>query len=130
MSHMLNLFVNLMIHFLWLLFYSVHTSKDWVQSGIPQIVKNGVEVLEDDVNDIDDMDAETFVQAYVNVVAGACISLGNKMLLDGLCCGICDGLYQCYNSWSQRKLKLASGCYNVNDMAVNVAIRGILSLLL
>ncbi|XP_054788723.1 anaphase-promoting complex subunit 1 isoform X4 [Prosopis cineraria] len=55
---------------------SVHPSKDWVESLIPQIVRNGVEVLGDDVNDIDDMDAEAFVQAYVNVVAGACISLG------------------------------------------------------
>ncbi|KAK4273718.1 hypothetical protein QN277_017057 [Acacia crassicarpa] len=56
---------------------SVHPSKDWVQSLIPQIVRNGVEVLEDDFNnDIDDVDAEAFVQAYVNVVAGACISLG------------------------------------------------------
>lgn len=31
--------------------------------------------------DIDEMDAETFVQAYVNIVAGACISLGMVFLL-------------------------------------------------
>lgn len=31
--------------------------------------------------DIDEMDAETIVQAYVNIVAGACISLGMVFLL-------------------------------------------------
>eukprot|EP00257_Ricinus_communis_P020956 XP_015580327.1 anaphase-promoting complex subunit 1 [Ricinus communis] len=40
------------------------------------IVKSGVEGIGDDTSDIDEMDAETFVQAYVNIVAGACISLG------------------------------------------------------
>ncbi|XP_015931282.1 anaphase-promoting complex subunit 1 isoform X1 [Arachis duranensis] len=56
----------------------VHPSKDWVLSQIPQVVKCGVEGLGGDGegDDVDDMDAEAFVQAYVNVVAGACISLG------------------------------------------------------
>ncbi|XP_021295540.1 anaphase-promoting complex subunit 1 [Herrania umbratica] len=54
----------------------IHPSKDWIQSQIPEIVKNGVKGLRDDTMDIDEMDAETFVQAYVNIVAGACISLG------------------------------------------------------
>ncbi|KAG6763784.1 hypothetical protein POTOM_031224 [Populus tomentosa] len=54
----------------------VHPSNDWIQSQIPNIVKSGVNGLEDHVNDMDEMDAETFVQAYVNIVAGACISLG------------------------------------------------------
>ncbi|KDP44743.1 hypothetical protein JCGZ_01243 [Jatropha curcas] len=54
----------------------VHPSKDWILSQIPEIVKSGVEGLRDDISDVDEMDAETFVQAYVNVVAGACISLG------------------------------------------------------
>lgn len=54
----------------------VHPSKDWVWSQIPEIVRCGVEGLEGDDNDIDDMDAEAFIQAYVNIVAGACISLG------------------------------------------------------
>ncbi|XP_020962926.1 anaphase-promoting complex subunit 1 isoform X4 [Arachis ipaensis] len=56
----------------------VHPSKDWVLSQIPQVVKCGVEGLggDGDGDDVDDMDAEAFVQAYVNVVAGACISLG------------------------------------------------------
>ncbi|KAL5540564.1 hypothetical protein UlMin_045257, partial [Ulmus minor] len=51
----------------------VHPSQDWIQSQIPDIVKSGLECLGDD---IDEMDAEVFVQAYVNIVAGACISLG------------------------------------------------------
>lgn len=54
----------------------IHPSQDWIQSQIPDIVKNGVKCLGDDTNDIDEMDAESFVQAYVNIVAGACISLG------------------------------------------------------
>ncbi|TQD83379.1 hypothetical protein C1H46_031089 [Malus baccata] len=54
----------------------IHPSQDWVESQIPDIVKNGVKCLGDDTDDIDEMDAEAFVQAYVNIVAGACISLG------------------------------------------------------
>ncbi|GMN41281.1 hypothetical protein TIFTF001_010497 [Ficus carica] len=54
----------------------VHPTQDWIQSQIPDIVKNGVQWLGDDTSDIDEMDAEVFVQAYVNIVAGACISLG------------------------------------------------------
>lgn len=34
------------------------------------------------------MDAETFVQAYVNIVAGACISLGKLFLLIHAMCMI------------------------------------------
>ncbi|KAG6735069.1 hypothetical protein I3842_01G302100 [Carya illinoinensis] len=54
----------------------IHPSKDWIQSQIPVIVKNGVIGLTVDASDFDDMEAEAFVQAYVNIVAGACISLG------------------------------------------------------
>ncbi|XP_075671418.1 anaphase-promoting complex subunit 1 isoform X2 [Castanea sativa] len=54
----------------------IHPSKDWIQSQIPEIIQHGVKGLRDDSGDIDDMDAEAFVQAYVNIVAGACISLG------------------------------------------------------
>ncbi|KAM4104226.1 hypothetical protein ACJW30_06G141300 [Castanea mollissima] len=54
----------------------IHPSKDWIQSQIPEIIQNGVKGLGDDSGDIDDIDAEAFVQAYVNIVAGACISLG------------------------------------------------------
>ncbi|XP_047149623.1 anaphase-promoting complex subunit 1 [Vigna umbellata] len=54
----------------------VHPSKDWVWSHIPEIVRCAVEGIGGDDNDIDDMDAEAFIQAYVNIIAGACISLG------------------------------------------------------
>ncbi|KAL5734362.1 hypothetical protein ACOSP7_032223 [Xanthoceras sorbifolium] len=54
----------------------VHPSEGWIQSQIPEIVKSSVKGLRDDTIDIDEMDAETFVQAYVNIVTGACISLG------------------------------------------------------
>ena len=56
-------------------------SKDWIQSQIPEIVQNGVKGLRDDSGDIDDMDAEAFAQAYVNMVAGVCISLGELLCL-------------------------------------------------
>ncbi|KAB1217628.1 Anaphase-promoting complex subunit 1 [Morella rubra] len=54
----------------------IHPSKDWIQLQIPEIVKNGVKGLGVDASDIDDMEAEALVQAYVNIVAGACISIG------------------------------------------------------
>nr|KYP73070.1 Anaphase-promoting complex subunit 1 [Cajanus cajan] len=54
----------------------VHPSKDWVWSQIPEIVRCAVEGIGGDGNDIDDMDAEAFIQAYVNIITGACISLG------------------------------------------------------
>ncbi|CAL5412771.1 unnamed protein product [Camellia sinensis] len=54
----------------------VHPSEDWIQSQIPEIIQNGVKRLGDEMGDIDETDAEAFVQAYVNIVAGACISLG------------------------------------------------------
>ncbi|XAR71918.1 hypothetical protein NMG60_11018372 [Bertholletia excelsa] len=55
---------------------SVHPSKDWIQSQIPEIIQNGIRCLEDEMADADEMDAEAFVQAYVNVVTGSCISIG------------------------------------------------------
>ena len=61
--------------------FRIHPSNDWIQSQIPEIVKNGVKGFRDDTMDIDGMDAETFVQAYVNIVAGACICLGMVFLL-------------------------------------------------
>ncbi|KAI4306844.1 hypothetical protein L6164_030088 [Bauhinia variegata] len=54
----------------------VHPSRDWIESQIPEIVRSAVVGLGDDADDIDDMDTEAFVQAYVNIVVGACISLG------------------------------------------------------
>ncbi|KAK6929487.1 Anaphase-promoting complex subunit 1, middle domain [Dillenia turbinata] len=53
----------------------VNPSKAWIQSQIPEIVKNGMKGLGDE-DYTDDMDLETYVQAYVNMIAGSCISLG------------------------------------------------------
>ncbi|XP_073016150.1 anaphase-promoting complex subunit 1 isoform X1 [Primulina eburnea] len=53
-------------------------SEDWIDSLIPEVVKNGVKCLENEGDDTYEMDVETFVQAYVNILVGACISLGLK----------------------------------------------------
>ncbi|KAJ0235224.1 Anaphase-promoting complex subunit 1 [Hirschfeldia incana] len=49
---------------------------DWIQSQVPEVVKNGISHLQDDMDDTYEVDVEALVQAYVNIVAGACISLG------------------------------------------------------
>ncbi|KAJ8438725.1 hypothetical protein Cgig2_013771 [Carnegiea gigantea] len=56
----------------------IYPSREWVESQIPRIVKDGIEDLEDDKNEMGEVDEEAVVQAYVNIVAGACISLGLK----------------------------------------------------
>lgn len=43
---------------------------------MPEVVQNCVKGLGDEMHDADEMDTEAFVQAYVNIVVGACISLG------------------------------------------------------
>lgn len=47
-----------------------------MQSQVPEVVRNGIECLGNEMDDIYEMDAEAFVQAYVNIIVGACISLG------------------------------------------------------
>ncbi|KAK3042105.1 hypothetical protein RJ639_001807 [Escallonia herrerae] len=54
----------------------VHPTEDWIQSQIPEIVQNGVKCFGDETGGSDEIDSEAFVQAYVNIVAGACVSLG------------------------------------------------------
>ncbi|XP_021862745.2 anaphase-promoting complex subunit 1 isoform X2 [Spinacia oleracea] len=56
----------------------VKPTKEWVESQIPQIVKEGIGALGDERTDMDEVDEEAIVQAYMNIVAGACISLGLK----------------------------------------------------
>ncbi|XP_010067541.2 anaphase-promoting complex subunit 1 isoform X5 [Eucalyptus grandis] len=56
----------------------VHPSKNWIESQVPEIVKIGVEGLREDVENLMETDVEALVQAYINIVAGACISLGLK----------------------------------------------------
>ncbi|XP_068662507.1 anaphase-promoting complex subunit 1 isoform X2 [Aristolochia californica] len=54
----------------------VFPSRGWIESQIPEIVKMGVERIRDETSDGDEMDFEAVCQAYVNIVAGSCISLG------------------------------------------------------
>ncbi|GAA0138654.1 hypothetical protein LIER_00357 [Lithospermum erythrorhizon] len=51
---------------------SVYPSEDWIQSQLPEVIKNGMKGLEDDIEE----DTEAFVRAYINIVTGSCISLG------------------------------------------------------
>ena len=48
---------------------------------MPEIVKKRVENLGADAGNFNETDIEAFVQAYVNIITGACISLGIKFLL-------------------------------------------------
>lgn len=54
----------------------IQPSENWIQSQIPEVVRNGVSGLGNNMDDVYEMDTEAFVQAYVNIVVGACISLG------------------------------------------------------
>ncbi|KAJ9539792.1 hypothetical protein OSB04_026298 [Centaurea solstitialis] len=54
----------------------IHPSEDWIQGQIPNVVLGGIKGLKDEMADSDEMDCEAVVKAYVNIVAGACISLG------------------------------------------------------
>ncbi|KAG2334579.1 hypothetical protein Bca52824_005759 [Brassica carinata] len=54
----------------------VRPTCDWIQSQVPEVVKNGISHLQDDMDDTYEVDVEALVQAYVNIVTGACISLG------------------------------------------------------
>lgn len=56
----------------------VRPSRDWIESQVPEIVKVGILKVGGETSGSDDFDAEAIVQAYVNIVAGACISLGLK----------------------------------------------------
>ncbi|XP_047258379.1 anaphase-promoting complex subunit 1-like [Capsicum annuum] len=54
----------------------VHASEEWIQSQIPEVIQNGVKGLGDTMSDPDEINVDAFVQAYVHIVVGACISLG------------------------------------------------------
>ncbi|XP_057804626.1 anaphase-promoting complex subunit 1 isoform X2 [Salvia miltiorrhiza] len=59
-----------------ILWTRIQPSENWIQSQIPEVVKHGVSGLGNKMDDVYEMDAEAFVQAYVNIIVGACISLG------------------------------------------------------
>lgn len=56
--------------------FRIRPSEDWIQGQIPKVVLDGVKGLKDEFGDSVEMDSEAVVKAYVNIVAGACISLG------------------------------------------------------
>lgn len=60
--------------------FRICPSGDWIDCQIPEIVKDGIAKLTDDAKDSDEIDVEALVQAYVNIVAGACIALGKVTL--------------------------------------------------
>lgn len=53
-------------------------SKDWIDSLVPAIVNLGIMKLTNEANCNDEFDGQALVQAYVNIVTGACISIGLK----------------------------------------------------
>ncbi|XP_020578138.1 anaphase-promoting complex subunit 1 isoform X2 [Phalaenopsis equestris] len=53
-------------------------SKGWVDSLVPAVVNVGIVRLTNETNDNDEFDRQALVQAYVNIVTGACISIGLK----------------------------------------------------
>ncbi|KAK9159111.1 hypothetical protein Scep_005685 [Stephania cephalantha] len=59
-----------------ILWNRVQPSRDWIESQIPNIVKIGLKDLGDETDNTDEVDIEALVQAYVNILSGACISLG------------------------------------------------------
>ena len=57
------------------LFCSIQPSEDWIESQIPDIIKAGMLYVRDETIGRG-FDAEAVTQAYVNIIAGACISIG------------------------------------------------------
>uniref|UniRef100_A0A1D1Y4T9 Anaphase-promoting complex subunit 1 n=2 Tax=Anthurium amnicola TaxID=1678845 RepID=A0A1D1Y4T9_9ARAE len=61
-----------------IMWLSIQPSTEWVESQVPEIVKVGISIVTDEKADNGGFDAEALVQAYVNIIAGTCISLGLK----------------------------------------------------
>ena len=57
-------------------FCRIQPTKEWIDSQIPETVKTGVSNMSEGTIDSDEFDAEALFQAYVNIVTGACIALG------------------------------------------------------
>ncbi|KAL3687507.1 hypothetical protein R1sor_013816 [Riccia sorocarpa] len=57
---------------------SIKATEEWVQEQIPEIIKNAVKFINQDANaeaPPADADMEALVQAHVNILAGACLSI-------------------------------------------------------
>ena len=48
--------------------YRIRPTCDWIQSQVPEVVRNGISHLQDGMDDMYEMDVEALVQAYVNIV--------------------------------------------------------------
>lgn len=68
---------------------SVQATEEWVQAQIPEIVKTAVNTINqvgDTATPPADADMEALAQAHVNILAGACLSIGiwNKWIIRNL----------------------------------------------
>jgi anaphase-promoting complex subunit 1 len=61
-----------------ILWNRIQPTKDWVESQVPSFVNFGVSNTSQEAMDSDELDSEALFQAYVNIVTGACIALGEK----------------------------------------------------
>lgn len=57
--------------------FRISPFEDWLQAQVPEVIHECIRGLNDEMRDTDELDTEAFIQAYVNIVVGACISLGN-----------------------------------------------------
>ncbi|KAH9317547.1 hypothetical protein KI387_019316, partial [Taxus chinensis] len=55
----------------------INPSERWIQSQIPDIMKEGVRIMEDNSDDIsENINMEAIIQSFANIVCGACLSIG------------------------------------------------------
>lgn len=68
------------VHWLSLFGNSIQATEEWVQAQIPAIIKDCLDLSSKDKDDSElpavDVDMEALAQAHVNVLAGACLSIG------------------------------------------------------
>ncbi|MCD7447534.1 Anaphase-promoting complex subunit 1 [Datura stramonium] len=103
---------------------------------VEQVIQNGVKGLGDTASDTDEINADAFVQAYVYIVVGACISLlGYDMLVVEMAiyksCStnmLCTSLMRVWTPTNIQVVKIfawsgvADGHLSCNQMAVSLAI--------
>lgn len=62
-------------------FCRIQPTKDWIDSQIPETVMFGISNMSEGAINSVESDAEALFQAYVNIVTGACITLGEYQCL-------------------------------------------------
>lgn len=62
----------------------MQATEDWIQAQVPAIIKEfiGLSTKDNEGSDIHsaDVDMEALAQAHVNILAGACLSIGAKLI--------------------------------------------------